>query len=168
MKVEFKKSFPKDKPLRIIVEKLVRAVAKYCRVISLTEVVNIKHGTACGMARRGSYIYEDSKSEIDVTLSKRFRPDSYLFTAERFVEICIHEFGHVRDFHERLPKNIYDDYGRSWNWKNKWAKRPHERRACAYVEQKNKDLPVAIQELILEAAIEYEAYRDRAEKGWFS
>ena len=83
---------------------------------------------------------------------------------EGFTKTLFHEIGHIKDFNKDLPKKIYEEYGKGWDYSHKWKHRPHEQRACCYADQQIQKYSPELEEAILQAGIALEEYIRRERK----
>ena len=64
---------------------------------------------------------------IELQLPIIHRAYDHLEQAESFYRLCLHEWGHIKEYQEnadRTASHRFSDYNR------RWKNRPHERRAC--------------------------------------
>lgn len=70
---------------------------------------------------------------IELHVPRRHPADNHLMLAEQFYRLCLHEWGHIKDFQDGKRFGDYD---------KRWANRPHERRAIR-MEYEAQEIPMS-------------------------
>jgi hypothetical protein len=98
---------------------------------------------------KGYLILRLPKASDHATTKNANHPLNAMQLAERFYDLCLHEWGHILDYQK----------GKSFGHYNKqWANRPHERRAEHYRnEARERGMSQDAQEAIIDLAVHLEA-----------
>jgi hypothetical protein len=86
---------------------------------------------------------------LELHVPRAHLADDHLAAAERFYRLCLHEWGHIRDYQQERPWNRL-----AWSYSEQHDNRPQERRANGYMRDAlRKPLSHKAEEAILALAI---------------